>query len=163
MVADQRQLFCQLLCGNRRLCTVPRDLVAIQSTTSMAKTAVRAAGSELLKQYPLSYKLGPYVYQAKQNGQTADYSVADGTKSFSTSLQWAFGIRMGQSFLFERNGGIFMAPLTYYPEYGSWDFTVDQPHAVPDSLEKALGRHLRQRGAGMFQLPQYRLYNQRPV
>jgi len=96
----------------------------------MAKTAAQAVGSELLKQYPLSYKIGPYVYQAKRSGQSADYSIADGTKSFSTSLQWAFGIRMGQSFLFERNGGIFMAPLTYYPEYGSWDFTVDQPHAV---------------------------------
>ena len=35
-----------------------------------------------------------------------------------------------------------MAPLTYYPEVGTWDFTVDQPHAVPDSLDKAVGRHL---------------------
>jgi hypothetical protein len=57
-------------------------------------------------------------------------------------LQWAFGIRMGQSFLFEKNGGIFMAPLTYYPEAGVWDFTVDQPHSVPESFDKAIGRHL---------------------
>jgi hypothetical protein len=49
---------------------------------------------------------------------------------------------MGQSFLFEKNGGTFMAPLTYYPEPGVWDFTVDQPHAVPQSMEKAVGRHL---------------------
>jgi hypothetical protein len=118
------------------------DLASAQPTTSMAKTATRAAASELLLKYPLSYKLGIYSYQAARSGETATYSVADGTNSFSTPLRWAFGIRMGQSFLFERNGGIFMAPLTYYPEVGTWDFTVDQPHSVPDSLEKAVGRHL---------------------
>jgi hypothetical protein len=108
----------------------------------MAKTATIASGSDLLLKYPLSYKLGPYIYQAAQSGNKATYSVTDGAGSYSTSLQWAFGIRMGQSFLFEKNGGIFMAPLTYYPEAGRWDFTVDQPHAVPDSLDKAVGRHL---------------------
>jgi hypothetical protein len=118
------------------------DLVALQGTTSMAKTATRAADSELLKQHALSYKLGPYTYQAARSGDAATYSVTEGTNTFKASLQWAFGIRMGQSFLFERNGGIFMAPLTYYPEHGAWDFTVDQAHSVPDSLEKAVGRHL---------------------
>jgi hypothetical protein len=128
--------------GNGTCARCHADLVSMQRTTSMAETATRAAGSELLIQHPLSYKLGPYTYQAARRGETATYSVADGANSFSTSLRWAFGIRMGQSFLFERNGGIFMAPLTYYPEAGLWDFTVDQPHSVPDSLEKAVGRHL---------------------
>jgi hypothetical protein len=57
-------------------------------------------------------------------------------------LAWAFGIRMGQSFLYEKNGGMFMAPFTYYPEAGIWDFTVDQPHSVPESMDRAAGRHL---------------------
>jgi hypothetical protein len=118
------------------------DLVSIQKNTSMAQTATRAPASELLKKHSLSYILGPYTYQAAQTGDTATYSVADGTNSFSASLKWAFGIRMGQSYLFEKNGGIFMAPLTYYPEAAVWDFTVDQPHSVPDSLDKAIGRHL---------------------
>ena len=82
----------------------------------MGRTATRAAGSELLNKYPLNYKLGPYVYQASRSGEAATYSVADGTNSFTATLHWAFGIRMGQSFLFEKNGGIYMAPLTYYPE-----------------------------------------------
>jgi Cytochrome c554 and c-prime len=119
------------------------DIVAVQKSSAMAQTATRAPDSELLAKHPLSYKLGPYAFQAARNGSTATYSVADTTNSFSTSLQWAFGIRMGQSYLFERNGGMYMAPLTYYPEAGLWDFTVDQPHAVPESLEKAIGRRLR--------------------
>lgn len=118
------------------------DIVSTQKSSAMAQTATRAPDSELLAKHPLGYKLGPYAYQAARNGRTAMYSVTDGTVSFATSLQWAFGIRMGQSFLFERNGGIFMAPLTYYPEAGFWDFTVDQPHSVPESFDRAVGRHL---------------------
>jgi Cytochrome c554 and c-prime len=128
--------------GNAACARCHADLVSVQLSTSMGQTATRASGSGLLKQYPLSYKLGPYAYQMTRTAETAHYSVSDGTASFSTSLQWAFGIRMGQSFLFEKGGGVFMAPLTYYPEAGAWDFTVDQPHSVPDSLEQAVGRHL---------------------
>ena len=108
----------------------------------MGKTTTRAADSQWLAKYPLNYKLGPYLYQAKTVGKTATLDVSDGANSYSASLQWAFGIRMGQSFLFERNGGIYMAPLTYYPEARVWDFTVDQPHSVPGTFEKSLGRRL---------------------
>ena len=119
-----------------------RDLVAVQKSSAMAQTATRAPDSELLAQYPLNFKLGQYRYQTGGKEQTAMYSVTDGSSSFSSSLQWAFGIRMGQSYLFERNRGMFMAPLTYYPEAHIWDFTVDQPHSVPETLDKAVGRHL---------------------
>jgi len=108
----------------------------------MAQTAALAQKSDHLLQHPLNYKLGPYIYQAGRNSDAANYSVSDQTNSYAATLQWAFGIRMGQSFLFERNGGIFMAPLTYYPEAGRWDFTVDQPHSVPESFAKAVGRRL---------------------
>jgi hypothetical protein len=118
------------------------DLAAAQKRTSMAQTAALAQRSEHLLQHPLSYKLGPYLYQAGRTGDAANYSVSDPTNSYASTLQWAFGIRMGQSFLFERNGGIFMAPLTYYPEVERWDFTVDEPHSVPESFDKALGRRL---------------------
>jgi hypothetical protein len=108
----------------------------------MARTATRAENSELLAQHPLNYKLGDYTYQASTDGRRATYSVFDGAASFSASLNWAFGIRMGQSYLFEKSGGIYMAPLTYYPEAGTWDFTVDLEHVAPESLEKGIGRHL---------------------
>jgi hypothetical protein len=118
------------------------EIVGLQKSTSMAQTATRAEDSELLAKHPLTYKLGSYAYQAKTDGRVATYSVGDGSASFSTPLQWAFGIRMGQSYLFEKNGGIYMAPLSYYPAAGVWDFTVDQPHSAPDSFDKAIGRHL---------------------
>jgi len=118
------------------------EIVAIQKTSAMRRTAMRAEDSELLAKYPLNYKLGEYSYHASSDGRTASYSVADGTSSFSATLKWAFGIRMGQSYLLEKNGGIYMAPLTYYPAVGVWDFTVDQPHSAPESLDKGIGRHL---------------------
>jgi hypothetical protein len=108
----------------------------------MAQTATRANDSQLLAGHPLTYKLGRYTYQANSDARIATYSVADGESSFSTPFKWAFGIRMGQSYLFEKNSGIYMAPLTYYPAVGVWDFTVDQPHSAPESLDKAIGKHL---------------------
>lgn len=128
--------------GNAVCARCHSDVVALQKTSSMAKTATRAGDSDLLEKYPLSYKLGPYTYQAARSGQAAAYSVSDGSSNFAAPLHWAFGIRMGQSYLFERNGGIFMAPLTYYPEAGTWDFTVDLPHTVPESFDKAIGKRL---------------------
>ena len=118
------------------------DIVALQKSTAMAKTATRASDSEWLAKFPLDYKLGPFAYRASRSGEGAVFSVSDGDNAFAAPLHWAFGIHMGQSFLFERNGAIIMAPLTYYPEAGRWDFTVDQPHAVPESLDKAVGRRL---------------------
>jgi hypothetical protein len=118
------------------------DIVALQKSTSMAKTSARASDSEWLAKFPLNYKLGPYGFQAFRSNDDASYTVTDGNTSFAAPLHWAFGIHMGQSFLFERNGAIVMAPLTYYPEAGRWDFTVDQPHTVPDSIDKAIGRRL---------------------
>jgi hypothetical protein len=118
------------------------EILAIQEKTSMGHTSSRASDSELLAKHPLHYTLGPFTYDATPAAGKAPYTVSDGTANFGADLHWAFGIRMGQSYLFERNGGIFMAPLTYYPEAGRWDFTVDQPHTVPDSLDKAVGRHL---------------------
>jgi hypothetical protein len=118
------------------------DIVNLQKTTAMAKTATRAIDSDWLAKFPLDYKLGPFAYRASRSGYGASYSVSDESNTFSAPLRWAFGIHMGQSFLFDRNGSIVMAPLTYYPEAGRWDFTVDQPHSVPESLEKAVGRRL---------------------
>jgi hypothetical protein len=128
--------------GNAACARCHSELVAVQRTSAMARTATRAADSPLLAEYPLTYKLGPFTYEASRDSDLAAYSVTDGASNFSTDLDWAFGIRMGQSYLFERNGGIYMAPLTYYPEVGTWDFTVDQPHSVPATLDKAIGRHL---------------------
>lgn len=54
----------------------------------------------------------------------------------------SFGIRMGQSWLFDYGSRTFLVPLTYYPDSKQFSFTVDQPHNPPSSLEKAIGRAL---------------------
>jgi hypothetical protein len=128
--------------GNAACAGCHSEILALQQTSAMGRTSSRAADSGLLAKHPLNYKLGPYTYRASPQAGQASYSVSERAATFSVPLHWAFGIRMGQSYLFERKGGIFMAPLTYYPEVGTWDFTVDQPHSVPESLEQAVGRHL---------------------
>jgi hypothetical protein len=128
--------------GNAACARCHAEIVAVQKSTAMAQTATRAQDSQLLAGHPLTFTLGSYTYQANSDGQTATYSLGDGKSSFSAPLKWAFGIRMGQSYLFEKNSGIYMAPLTYYPAVGVWDFTVDQSHSAPESLDKAIGKHL---------------------
>jgi Cytochrome c554 and c-prime len=118
------------------------EIAAVQEKTAMAQTATRAKDSALLAKYPLNQKLGEYSYRASVEGQSANYSLDDGSSTFSAPLKWAFGIHMGQSYLLEKNGGVYMAPFTYYPGVQRWDFTVDQSHAVPGSLGEAVGRHL---------------------
>ena len=76
------------------------EIAAVQKTTSMAKTATRAEDSVLLTQHSLNYHLGRYHYQAAIDSRSANYVLKDGESSFSAQLKWAFGIRMGQSYLF---------------------------------------------------------------
>jgi hypothetical protein len=123
------------------------SLAAGQTRHAMANTAIRPADSAILKAHPLDMTLGPYAYRivADKGKPGFTYSVSDGQQSISGPLSWAFGVgRMGQSFLFERNGAIYLVPYTFYQGPQKYDFTVDQSHAVPDSLERAIGRPLGQ-------------------
>ena len=120
------------------------DIVATQQQSAMARTASRAADSDLLRAHELNYSLTPYTYHASIRDSAATYSVSDGGQSIIGPLTWTFGIRMGQSFFFDHNGHTFLVPLTYYPEPQRYDFTVDQSHSAPESLDKAIGRPLSQ-------------------
>ncbi|MBV9180013.1 MAG: hypothetical protein JO356_01760 [Acidobacteria bacterium] len=110
----------------------------------MARTAILAAQSDILKNHTLEYKLGPYAYRAEVRGDRAMYEVSDSVKTISGPLTWTFGIMMGQSYFFDHDNHTYLVPLTFYPERQAFGFTVDQPHNVPESLEKALGRPLNE-------------------
>jgi hypothetical protein len=116
------------------------DIVAAQRESAMARTATRAADSEILRAHNLDYVLGPFSYRATVQEGVASYSVSNAKEAVSGPLTWSFGIRMGQSYFFDHNGRTYLVPLTYYPGPQSFSFTVDQPHSIPDSLEKAIGR-----------------------
>ena len=120
------------------------SIAATQKQSAMARTAMHAEDSALLRQHApeLNFPLGPYRYRIAP-GQSVQYTVENESGSFSIPLGWGFGTgKMGQSYLFDYQGKTYMVPVSYYGEAKLWDFTVDIPHTVPASLQKAIGLEL---------------------
>jgi Zn finger protein HypA/HybF involved in hydrogenase expression len=113
-----------------------------QSGMTMAMEPV--VGSLVLNDNPkLSMHVGPYTYEIKRNGKQSSYSVTDGKDTISLPIVYAFGQgKMGQTYVFERDGKFYESLVSFYKESKSLDFTIGASRAVPASLSDAVGRLL---------------------
>ena len=117
------------------------ELVHGQQQHAMAHTSMPVSEAEALQQ-PAKFDLGPYHYSIVPDKAVVTYTVAEGAQSFSAPLLWAVGSgTRGQSYLFEHNGNIYEARISFFRSLG-FDITPDHPTGVPDSLEHALGRKI---------------------
>jgi hypothetical protein len=106
----------------------------------MARTAARADRSEVFREHPaLSFQLGRYSYRIDTGGGKSVYTVTDGTRSISAPLVWAFG-RIGQSWLFERDGRLYESRMSYYGSIQALDFTPAHALPAPRDVEEAMAR-----------------------
>jgi hypothetical protein len=117
---------------------------ASQARTAMARTATRAADSEVLSTHPLlTFRAGSYVHEIKTEKGTSVYSVSDGNGKVSAVLGWAFGVgKVGQTFIFEREGTMYEASASYFGTLDALDFTPRRALDRPTNVEAALGRAL---------------------
>jgi hypothetical protein len=108
----------------------------------MARTARRAADSPILREATaLSVRLGAYAFTIASTGPQPTYTVSDGTRSLSVPLSWAFGVgKVGQTFLFEGDGGLHEARVSYYDGPRALDVTPARGVAAPAGLEEAMVR-----------------------
>ena len=115
---------------------------ATQQKTSMARTGDRAAESEILRaRRLLNFTTGRHTYTIERSGDRSMYSVSDGNRSISTPLAWAFGAgKVGQSFLFERDGRLHESRVSYYDAIRALDFTPNRQLVDPAGLEEAAAR-----------------------
>jgi hypothetical protein len=115
---------------------------ATQRTSSMARTAQRAAESDILRSRDaLAFRAGAYSYGIARSGQQIVYTVSDGTRSLAAPLDWAFGVgKVGQSFLFERDRRLFESRVSYYDALHGLDLTPALSSAAPRDLEDAFAR-----------------------
>jgi hypothetical protein len=115
-----------------------------QARTAMARTAQRAGESEALKTHEvLSFKSGGQIHEIRTSNGTSEYSVSDGKDALSNLLGWAFGAgKVGQTFLFERDGAMYEARASYFDGKGALDVTPGRALDRPADLEAALGRRL---------------------
>jgi hypothetical protein len=113
-----------------------------QGKSPMAHALMPAAQSGILRSHErLSFRIGSYNYQIEQTKEGSVYSVADGARSISAPLDWAFGFdEVGQTYLFRRKGVFYESRLSYYKTLDGLDFTAGHPRRAPSSLENALGR-----------------------
>ena len=117
-----------------------------QRATAMARTATRAANSEVLRpDRTLTFSHGGYRYEIAANGNERIYSVAGGGARSSVALTWAFGEgKVGQSFLFERDGTFHEVRVSYYDSVHALDFTPSRAIDAPRTLDEAMSRPIGQ-------------------
>ena len=120
------------------------EKAATQATTAMARTASRATTSEALRGHPrLSFRLGAYSYSIVTDERQTTYAVTDGTRSESSLLTWAFGEgKVGQSFLFDRDGLLFESRVTYFDSLKALDFTPGRAVPASSPFEEAMARRV---------------------
>lgn len=111
-----------------------------QSQHAMAQTSMLAAGSSLLEHGDAQYKDKEFSYRIHEQDGQMFYSVAGRGDSFSAPLLWAFGSgSVGQSYLFESDGALFEARMSFLHGRG-FDLTPGHPTGEPASLKFAVGR-----------------------
>ena len=113
-----------------------------QAGTSMAHTAMNAVDAPTLRDNPaLRFRSGTHTYEIKTSGGQSLYSVtaSDGSSS-SAALTWAFGAgKVGQTYLYEKDGVFHEGRLSYFSGHGA-DFTPARAIVAPKDLAEAMGR-----------------------
>ena len=115
---------------------------ATQEVTPMAGTLIHAADAEVLHAHAeLVFRNGKYVYKIKTNGGKPELTVTDGERTLSEPLLWAFGTgKVGQSYLFLRDGNYFESRVTYFSTLRNIHFTPTRALLAPHDLEEAMAR-----------------------
>jgi hypothetical protein len=119
----------------------PRQ-ASTQLASSMARTGQRTAESDILRAHPsLTFRDGGYSYSITRTGDESVFAVTDGEQSRAARLGWAFGAgKVGQSFLFERDGVVHEARVSYYDAIRALDFTPNRRLAAPRDVDEAMSR-----------------------
>jgi len=119
-------------------------LAVTQKRSAMANAGTHPASSSVLLNHQLSLHLSPYSYTIRQSGGESLYSVGDPKRTSSVPLALAVGggSRVGQTYLFEKNGTYFESRLSYFSAIQGLDLTPGHTNATPQSLESAAGRPL---------------------
>ena len=117
-------------------------MTATQIATPMANTLIRAeTADDLQSRSDLEFKNKNYTYKIKVNGGKADLTVSDGKRTLTDALAWAFGTgKVGQSYLFLRDGNYFESRVTFFSTLNNLNFTPTRALLDPQDLEEARSR-----------------------
>ncbi len=128
--------------GREQCATCHKEIAASQHTTPMGKALESVADSHVLNARPrMSFRLGPYTYEIKRDGQRSIYSVSDGTSTIAEPILYSFGQgKAGQTYVLLRDGMFYESRASYYRQIDGLDVTIGYARAAPPTLEEAFGR-----------------------
>lgn len=128
--------------GNAACAKCHSRITVSQETTPMARTLMPIANADVLhSRSDLVFRNGKYVYQIKAKGAATELTVTDGERRLAANLVWAFGTgKLGQSYLFLRNGNFFESRVTYFSSLQNLHFTPTRELLSPHDLEEAMAR-----------------------
>ncbi len=116
---------------------------ATQPGTSMAQTAMRAEDAPTLRDNPvLRFRSEAWTYEVATRDGRSRYVVSgpEGTTA-AADLEWAFGAgKVGQTYLFEKDGALQEARLSYFESRHGADFTPARAIEAPRDAAEAAGR-----------------------
>jgi hypothetical protein len=118
-------------------------MVASQKATPMARAAMPASLSEILRSHPdMTFTTNGYQYRVQTSAGQSEYSVKNGSGSQTFPLSWAFGTgRVGQSYLFKKgDGGFYEARITYFESLGTLGVTPFRALQSPSGIDEAMYR-----------------------
>lgn len=115
-----------------------------QAGTSMAQTAMLVKDAPTLRDNPaLRFRPEPYAYEIKTADGRSVYSVTGADGTVSAPLEWAFGAgKVGQTYLFEKDGVLQEARLSYFEGLHGPDFTPGRAVKAPRDLAEAMSRRV---------------------
>ncbi len=115
---------------------------ASELAAGMGRAAVRLeGGSGAALGRDLDVRPGRYTYRIAREKEGLVYSVGDGKTALRAVLQWAFGDgHVGQSYLWEEDGGLREARVSYYGHSQALDFTPGRALREPHDAKEAMAR-----------------------
>jgi hypothetical protein len=121
-----------------------RSQAAVQPSTAMARTAMAAADSPVLRASThLAFDAPGASYRITAGTGGPLYTVARGGETFTARLTWAFGAGdVGQSFLLTHTNGFFEARVSYYASRHALGFTPGRALTASRALDEAAGRRV---------------------
>jgi cytochrome c554/c'-like protein len=128
--------------GNAACANCHRRITASQEATPMAQTLIPVANADVLhSRTDLAFRNGKYVYEIKSKNTATELTVTDGERSITANLLWAFGTgKVGQSYLFLKDGNYRESRVTYFSSLQNLHFTPTRALLAPHDLEEATSR-----------------------
>jgi hypothetical protein len=128
--------------GSKRCATCHPAQAKHFGRNSMSHALVLAADAEVFRgDVHYGWKDGTYSYSISRSDGKVIYSVTDGTATFTTPLEYAFGQgEAGQTYVYRVDGVWYESRVSYYAAIKRLDATVGARNSAPPNLREAAGR-----------------------